>query len=170
VVVVLFAAGSHLVGPVVQQLRGKSEYAEYVGRVMDFIGVMSNSDPEDKSPDQVSRTVGDTAASGRAARKPGVSDSSGVPRDLPLHPGSLETLYNVGPGHVLVYQRVAGLRPAAISQIREAMGRQGWKQMSVSAGDWSTIIRWSKDRRSCSVEFDDDRGATEIWIRSKDNS
>jgi hypothetical protein len=95
-----------------------------------------------------------------------VSDSSALPKDLPLHPAALEALYNVGPTHVLVFQRVAGPRDAAIAKMRQTMGQHGWKVTSESSGDWSTIIRWAKGVRTCMVEFADDSSGTEIWYRS----
>jgi hypothetical protein len=165
-IVVLFAVGGQLLGPLLQQLRGKSEYVEYAARVMDFVGLMSDKDSDGESSDEAVGEVRDTSTSQRAARRPGVSDPSAVPRDLPLHPNAFETLSNVGPSHILVYQRVSGLRDAAIGQLRERMGQQGWKLVSETPGDWSTIIRWSKGTRNCMVEFTDDSGATEIWIRS----
>jgi hypothetical protein len=164
--VVLFAVGSHLAGPLLQQLRGRSEWAEYAGRVMDAVGILSQKN-EDEPEESASAARTDSSAAGRSKRRPGVSDSAAVPRDLPRHPRASETLYNVGPDHVLIYQRVAGTRDAAIARLREAMAQQGWKAASENPGDWSTLIRWTKGNRSCMVEFADDGGSTEIWIRSK---
>lgn len=163
--VVLFAVGSRLFGPAVQQLRGKHEYVEYAARVMDFIGIMSSDDSDSGSSEEPGGTS-DTSTTKGAARRSGVSDPSAVPGDLPQHPRATETLYNVGPAHVLIYQRVAGSRDQVIGQLREQMRKQGWKQVSETPGDWSTLVRWTKGERSCMVEFADDSGVTEIWLRS----
>ncbi|HSJ75786.1 MAG TPA: hypothetical protein VK899_06355, partial [Gemmatimonadales bacterium] len=114
---------------------------------------------------------GDSSASQRSARRPGTSDSTGAPLDLPRIPKSRETLYNVGPDHVLIFQRVDGSRAAAIAQMRDGMHRQGWVLLSENPGEWSTIIRWKKADRISAVEFAEGRsGGTEIWVRSSRQS
>ena len=46
------------------------------------------------------------------------------------------------------------------------MRQQGWKLATENPGELSTLMRWTKGPRSCVVEFADDEGSTEIWIRS----
>ena len=156
-----------MIGPLAQRFREKSVWAEYVARVVDFAGLMSKDDPDPPASDERSEGGSDDSlAAARNARRPGVGDPSALPKDLPVHPAPLEELYNIGPAHVVVYQRVAGSREAAIAQLREAMRRQGWRVASETPGGSSTIIRWTKGARSCMVEFAHDSGSTEIWLRS----
>jgi hypothetical protein len=164
--VILFAVGGQLVGPLVQRFRDQSVWAEYLARAFDFAGTMSQDEPEAASDDRVVKAAGDSTGPARAARRPGASDPAALPKDLPVHPAPLEALYNVGPTHVVVFQRVAGSRTATIEQFREEMQRQGWKVTSETPGEWSTIIRWAKGTRSCMIEFADDSANTEVWLRS----
>jgi len=163
--VVFFAVGSRLFGPLVQHLRDKSPYVEYIARALDVLNVLSSHDSSET--EVAANAPGDSSASRRSARRPGTSDSAGVPPDLPRSPKSRETLYNVGPDHVLIFQRVDGSRAASIVQMREGMQRQGWTLVSENPGEWSTIMRWKKADRISAVEFAEDRsGGTEIWIKS----
>jgi hypothetical protein len=167
--VVLFAVGGRLFGPLVQHLRDKNQYAEYIARGLDALNVLSGDDSTDT---EVSLNAkGDSGTARRTARRPGTSDSAGVPPDLPRSPRSRETLYNVGPDHVLIFQRVDGPRVGAIAQMRQGMQRQGWALVSDNPGEWSTIMRWKKADRISVVEFaEDPSGRTEIWIRSSRQS
>ena len=164
--VTLFAAGGQLFGPLVQRFRDQSVWAEYLARALDFAGTMSEEDAEPPSDDRGVKAVSDSPDSLRTARRPGANDPAALPRDLPVHPAPLEALYNIGPTHVVVFQRVAESRAAAVSQFREAMQGQGWKLTSETRGEWSTIVGWAKGDRRCMVEFADDSGSTEVWLRS----
>lgn len=167
--VVLFAVGGRLFGPLVQHLRDKSQYADYIARGLDALNILSGDDSTDT--EVAVNTQGDSGTSRRPARRPGTSDSAGVPPDLPRSPRSRETLYNVGPDHVLIFQRVDGSRAAAIAQMRQGMQRQGWARVSDNPGEWSAIMRWKKTDRISVVEFaEDPSGGTEIWIRSSRQS
>lgn len=164
-VVVLFALGSHLAGPLLQQLRGRSEWADRAARAVDVVGILSpKKDGADEGP---AKEPADSTSGRRPSRRSGIADSTAVPQDLPRHPRAVETLYNVGPEHILIYQRVPGPRDAAMAAVREMMRKEGWKLARENPGEWSTLIGWTKGARSCMVEFAADSGATEIWIRSR---
>jgi hypothetical protein len=167
--VLLIVVGSRLFNPLVQHLRGKNQYAEYIARGLDALNVLSSDDSSDT--EVAVDASGDSSVSRRSARRPGTSDPAGVPRDLPRNPKSLETLYNVGPDHILIFQRINGPREAAIAQMRAGMQQQGWALVSENPGDWSTIIRWKKADRISAVEFAEARsGGTEIWMKSSRQS
>ncbi|MBA3521583.1 MAG: hypothetical protein H0T90_03635 [Gemmatimonadales bacterium] len=164
--VVLFAVGGQMIGPLAQRFREKSVWAEYVARAADFAGILSSDERDPEPSDQPPDESSDSTAARRPARRPGVNDPAALPKDLPVHSAPLEALYNIGPTQVVVFQRVAGSREAAIAELRERMRRQGWKVASETPGEWSTVVRWSKGSRSCMVEFADDSAGTEIWLRS----
>ncbi len=164
--VVLFGVGGQFIGPLAQRFREKSVWAEYVARAADFAGIISSDESDPEPSDQPADESGDSTAARHPARRPGVNDPAALPKDLPVHSAPLEALYNIGPTHVVVFQRVAGSREAAIAELRERMRRQGWTVASETPGEWSTVVRWSKGSRSCTVEFADDPTGTEIWLRS----
>lgn len=161
IVVLTFAVGGTLMGPVVERYRGENAWLDYLARAADFARGASENDaaepPEEGEAD---------SAAGRPARRPGVTDPAALPADLPVHPRPIDEMYSIGPDHVLAFQRVRGSRKEVIAHFRQAMRRHGWEVKSEAPDQPSTVIIWRKPARHVSVEFVDRGEITEVWLRS----
>ncbi|HEU4648320.1 MAG TPA: hypothetical protein VFS33_04625 [Gemmatimonadales bacterium] len=120
------------------------------------------------------KTVTELAASdsGRGAagskRLEGVNDKRALPADIPVWPKAEEELFNIGPDHATVFQRVRGPTAPIVSYYKQRMRAAGWSASAEQNTHEATVLAWTKGARRCKVDIvQRDGGVAEVWIRSR---